>query len=309
MTGIQRLATLGFEVSDLDAWERFAVDVLGLTVGERRTDGSLALRMDERAQRIVLHPGPADDLAYLGFECDDEAALRALVGDLAAAGVAVTEGKPETREARGVASLFHCEDPSGIPLELSSGAATAGEPFRSELVRSGFVTGDEGVGHAVILASDIEATDRFYRKLLGMRLSDRIEGEVLPGVAVEIRFLHANPRHHTIAFASLPMPKRIHHFMIQVGAMDDVGHAYDRALDAGVPIANTLGQHPNDGMFSFYALTPSLFQVEFGWGELRVDDATWDDSAVYDRLSTWGHRPPAPTPNSNPTATPTAQEG
>ncbi len=40
----------------------------------------------------------------------------------------------------------------------------------------------------------------------------------------------------------------------------------------------------------------SGLQVEFGWGGVRVDDATWDDSAVYDRLSTWGHRPPAPAP-------------
>ena len=293
MSGIQRLGTFGFEVSDVDAWERFAVDVLGLKVGERGADGSVALRMDERAQRIVLHPGPADDLAYLGFEVDDEAALRALVGDLSGAGVTVTEGKPEQREARGVDALWHCTDPAGIPIELSCGAAVAGA-FHSDRVPSGFLTGEGGVGHAVVCAQDFEATDRFYRERLGFRLSDRIEGEILPGVDVKIHFLHANPRHHTIAYASLPMPKRIHHFMIEVGEMDDVGQAYDRALDAGVPIANTLGQHPNDRMFSFYALTPSGFQVEFGWGGVQVDDATWDDSAVYDRLSTWGHRPPAP---------------
>ncbi|MDJ0852260.1 MAG: VOC family protein [Myxococcota bacterium] len=293
MPDIQRLGTLGFEVSDVDAWERFAVDVLGLQAAARRPDGSLALRMDERAQRIVLHPGPADDLAYLGFEVDDEAALGGIARQLAGDGVPVTEAKPETVEARGVTALWHCEDPSGIPIELSCGAAVANEPFRSERVPSGFVTGDEGVGHVVICAKDIDATDRFYRERLGMRLSDRIEGEVVPGVDVEIRFLHANPRHHTIAFASLPMPKRMHHFMIQANEMDQVGHAYDRALDAGVPIANTLGQHPNDRMFSFYALTPSGFLVEFGWGGVRIDDATWDASAVYDRLSTWGHRPPA----------------
>ena len=295
MAGIQRLGTLGFEVSDVDAWERFAVDVLGLGVGERREDGSLALRMDERAHRIVLRPGPADDLAWLGFEVDEPAQLRALAEQLAAEGVAVTEAKPETLDARGVSALWHCEDPSGIPIELSCGGPAVGS-FHSERVPSGFVTGDEGVGHAVVSATDIDATDRFYRERLGMRLSDRIEGEVVPGVDVEIRFLHANPRHHTIAFASIPMPKRIHHFMIQAGEMADVGHAWDRALDAGVPIANTLGQHPNDRMFSFYAITPSGFQVEFGWGGVRVDDATWDATAVYDRLSTWGHRPPAPAP-------------
>lgn len=293
MSRVQRLGTLGFEVSDIGAWERFAVDVLGLTVGERGPDGSLALRMDERARRINLHAGPADDLAYLGFEVDDEAALQDLVVKLGAAGVKVTETKPEIAHARGVDSLRRLEDPSGIPIELSCGFAAAAEPFRSELVPSGFVTGKGGVGHAVITANDIDASDRFYRECLGMRLSDRVEAEVMPGVDVEIRFLHANPRHHTVAFASLPMPKRIHHFMVEVGAMADVGHAYDRAFDAGVPIVNQLGQHPNDGVFSFYALTPSGFQVELGWGGVEIDDATWDSTAVYNRTSTWGHRPPA----------------
>ena len=56
MTAIQRLGTLGFEVSDVDAWERFAVDVLGLEAGERRADGSLALRMDEQSRELVMIP-------------------------------------------------------------------------------------------------------------------------------------------------------------------------------------------------------------------------------------------------------------
>lgn len=73
--------------------------------------------------------------------------------------------------------------------------------------------------------------------------------------------------------------------------MEDVGHAYDRCLDAGVTITNTLGMHPNDRMFSFYARTPSAFDIEFGWGGRKIDDATWE-IRQYDRLSVWGHRPP-----------------
>ena len=72
MTAIRQLGYLGLEVSDLASWERFAVGVLGLEPAHRAEDGSLALRMDDRAQRIVLHPGPADDLAYLGFELASE---------------------------------------------------------------------------------------------------------------------------------------------------------------------------------------------------------------------------------------------
>src|SRR5262249_14267347 len=104
-------------------------------------------------------------------------------------------------------------------------------------------------------------------------------------------FLHTNRRHHSVAFGER-QGKDVHHFMLEVGSMDDVGLAFDRALRAGVRIMHTLGRHPNDGMFSFYARTPSGFQIEVGWGGREVDDATWKP-AVYDHVSVWGHHPPA----------------
>ena len=291
MSGISRLGYVGFEVSDLEAWERFALEGLGLVLGDRHADGSLALRMDGQAQRILVHPGERDDLAYAGFEVEDEAALRELVQKLDATGLAVTEGKPDTARARRVAQLFQLEDPNGVPIELYCGPEAASEPFRSERMPSGFCTGDEGLGHILVVAQDVEATDRFYRELLGMQLSDRIEQELAPGLVARATFLHSNPRHHTVAFGALPLPKRIHHFMLEVCAMQDVGAAYDRCRDAGFPIANELGQHPNDLMFSFYLKTPSGFDVEIGFGGRKVDDATWEPQ-TYDQLSSWGHRPP-----------------
>ena len=292
MSRVRQLGYLGLEVRDLAAWERFAVDVLGLAPSRRGEDGSLALRMDDHEQRIVLHPGPADDLAYLGFELATEAELEALGAQLVRAGFAVGEGKPETCAARCVARLLQLADPSGIPVELYCGASLAREPFRSGQLSSGFVTGDEGLGHAVICAADPAATERFYVELLGLRLSDRVRIPLNPELALEIRFLHANARHHSIAFASLPMPKRLHHFMLEVRDADDVGRARDRALAAGVTLSMDLGKHPNDQMFSFYAKTPSGFDVELGHGGVKVDDASWSVRS-YDHVSVWGHKPPA----------------
>ena len=291
MSAVRALGYIGFEVSDVARWERFAVDVLGLAVARRGADGALALRMDDHEQRIVLHPGPADDLAYLGFEVANERALEALGSELVRAGFAVGEGKPETEAERRVARLLQLADPSGIPVELSFGAAIAGEPFHSTQISSGFVTGEEGLGHAVICASDAQASERFYVDLLGMRLSDRVRLPLGNDATLEIRFLHANPRHHSIAFASLPMPRRIHHFMLEVNDPDDVGRARDRAVAAGATLSMDLGRHPNDRMFSFYAKTPSGFDVEMGCGGVKVDDATWSVQ-TYGQVSVWGHKPP-----------------
>jgi 2,3-dihydroxybiphenyl 1,2-dioxygenase len=297
-----KLGYLVFEVSNLPAWEKFATEILGLQVSRRDEDGSLALRMDDHEQRILLTPGPADDLATLGWELANSAEMDAVQKRLEAAGHRVTVGTQEEAARRHVAGLVRYVDPGGIPSELCYGAFVAKEPFRSAVVRSGFVTGNQGLGHAVISARSQDESTRFYRDVLGFRLSDHIICD-LHGYQVNIAFFHANPRHHTIAFGDA-QKKRIHHFMIEARSMDDVGLAFDRALKAGVRIINTLGKHPNDKMFSFYAKTPSGFQFEFGWGGREVDDATWEPT-TYAHISEWGHHPPeflAPKPKVPPAA-------
>ena len=45
--------------------------------------------------------------------------------------------------------------------------------------------------------------------------------------------------------------------MVETVSQDNVGAAFDRAWSAGLPIANALGKHDNDKMFSFYVVTPA----------------------------------------------------
>ena len=90
-----------------------------------------------------------------------------------------------------------------------------------------------------------------------MRQSDWLEMEIAEGIELEVRFYHCNERHHTVALARAPfeMPQRLHHVMVEVADRDDVGRAFDRAWGAGLGIANGLGRHDNDGMFSFYVVS------------------------------------------------------
>ena len=153
------------------------------------------------------------------------------------------------------------------------------------------MTGDLGLGHAVVTVRDPAESLAFYRDVLGFRVSDFIRFEPAPGAELELTFLHCNPRHHTLAL--LPTPprgKRLHHFMVELGELDDVGRAYELCEERGVPIASTLGRHTNDHMLSFYVTTPSGFQVEIGWGGRLVDDATWRVE-THRAASIWGHRP------------------
>jgi biphenyl-2,3-diol 1,2-dioxygenase len=154
-----------------------------------------------------------------------------------------------------------------------------------------FVTGDQGLGHIVLTTTDLAATRRFYLELLGFCQSDTIRMQVAPGFALDLEFYYGNPRHHTLAVAPVPapMPKRMHHMMLQVETLDQVGHAWDRGEGAGVRFTQTLGRHSNDKMVSFYAATPSGFEIEYGYGAIEIDEPTWR-FARHDKISSWGHK-------------------
>lgn len=303
---ITELAYLAFEVPDLGVWRGFLSGILGLSVCDADTvhgEAGLVARMDARAGRFFVTEGPLDDCAAVGWMVEDTIALDGMVSRLEHAGFAVEHGTAAAAAARCVQRLVRVVDPSGVPVELVVGMLDGDAPFASELVPGGFVTEaggpghsvrpqrSVGLGHAVVTSTERAATTRFYRDLLGFSLSDHIRTRYF-GFDVDLSFWHINGRHHSLAFGG-PAPKRLHHFMIEANDINAVGAAWDRTLRAKIPVANTLGRHPNDEMFSFYALSPCGVQFEFGWGGRVIDEAGWDDSIVYDRISDWGHQPPA----------------
>jgi biphenyl-2,3-diol 1,2-dioxygenase len=104
-----------------------------------------------------------------------------------------------------------------------------------------------------------------------------------------IEFYHCNARHHTLAMAPVPSPKKMQHFMLEVASLDDVGFALDRLNENSVEMSMTLGKHTNDHMVSFYVKTPSGFELEYGWGGRHVDDQDWR-VVRHQSMSVWGHR-------------------
>src|SRR6185437_757720 len=108
---IAQLGYLGFEVGDPAAWEAFATSVLGVDVASRREGGAFSLRMDGHAHRVFLAPGPADDLAFLGWQAEDEEAFERAVVKLRSAGVDVTLGTEEDAVRRHVRGLVRFRDP------------------------------------------------------------------------------------------------------------------------------------------------------------------------------------------------------
>lgn len=285
--GVERLCYVGVGVSDLAAWEDFATNVLGVAVSERGEDGTLFLRHDKHHYRVAVHPDPSDDLMYIGWQVADDDALDAMRAHLQSSGIPFEEGSNELAAARRVAEIITLTDPSGIRLEIShSPLIDYANPFVSPRPIGGFLTGDGGLGHMVISVDDFDESKRFYRKVLGMRVSDYIEtqrGEH----RLRIVFLHCNSRHHSLGFGSgVGRGKRMGHLMLQVNSLDDVGSTYDICLQRGIT-NTTIGRHPNDKMISFYLHTPSGWLYEYGYGAREVSD----DEPVerFTVISEWGH--------------------
>ena len=127
----------------------------------------------------------------------------------------------------------------------------------------------------------------FYANTLGFRVSDYWR----PGDE-DVVFMRCNPRHHSLALVPADEPA-LYHFMLEARTLDDVGYTLDRHQDSDTPISMGIGKHTNDRMVSFYSRSPSGFDVEFGFGGLLVDEATWTVTEITEP-SFWGHRPPTP---------------
>jgi len=271
---------MGVDASDFDPWRRFASDVFAMQVVERGPD-ALALRTDERCQRVLIQRSDRDGPAFFGFETAGAAALKETVGKLEKSGFNMTRATEKELTLRGVDEMAWCRDPAGNRIELFHSQANGDGPFTAPRPHGGFRTGKMGMGHMVLHAEDVGAMSTFYRDLLSLRLSDYM---VKP---YRLMFLRANPRHHSVGLLQSKQ-NGVHHVMFEVLALDDVGRAYDFAQD-GWRIGQTLGRHSNDWMLSFYAFCPAGFMMECGWGGRTVDEATWTPREVTHGGSMWGH--------------------
>ena len=278
---IQALGYVGVHASSLDDWTSFGTRFLGMQLVDK-TEKRIALRMDDRKQRIVINEDGGEGVAYFGWEVADQAAIERCAARLERAGVAVSPGSRALVDERRVKDLIVLVDPLGNRLEIFHGAESSGDPFKPGRSISGFRTGPLGMGHAVLHVKNINDVLPFYQDVLGFRLSDYM---VRPFNAY---FFHANPRHHSIAFIETGR-NATHHLMVELFSLDDVGQCYDLALGEEGRIGTTLGRHINDEVTSFYSNSPSGFMVEYGWGGRVIDVDNWEPEEVTWGPSMWGH--------------------
>jgi 3,4-dihydroxy-9,10-secoandrosta-1,3,5(10)-triene-9,17-dione 4,5-dioxygenase len=294
VSDLKSLGYISISTSDIERWRHFAFSVLGFAEGKGPDASALYLRMDERAARIVVVPGEADRVLTVGWEVRDHAALQRVKATLDGAGVAFKQLSVDEAEARRVEEVITFDDPAGTTLEVFHGAVLDHSPVITPFGAK-FVTGDQGLGHIVLPATDPNGVFDFYTDVLGFRSRGAFRVPLMREPKefgpVRVRFLGINERHHSLAIcpaAHLRDP-RVVHIMVEVDTLDAVGRALDRVNAEGIQLSSTLGRHTNDKMVSFYVRAPGDWDIEFGTDGMRVDE-TYYTAEEITADSYWGHQ-------------------
>jgi len=124
--GIEALGYIGVRAKDVGDWASYGENFLGL----QRIDKSrstLAFRMDDRKQRLVVDADGGQGIGFFGWEVADAAALDALAARLESLGTKVARGSRALADERHVRDLVVTNDPAGNRLEFFHGAAGSGK--------------------------------------------------------------------------------------------------------------------------------------------------------------------------------------
>lgn len=278
---LRALGYVGIYTRDLDDWAGYGTKLLGLQQVDK-TAKTLAFRMDDRKQRIVIHGDTGQGVAFSGWEVEDADALDTLAAQLERKDIRVARGSRALAEERRVKDFIAIHDPAGNRVEIFHGAESTSDPFVPGRNISGFRTGPLGMGHLVLRAARVDEMQRFYREVLGFRLSDYY---FQPLTAY---FFHVNQRHHSLAFVQSG-ENAAHHLMLELFSFDDVGQGLDLATAEDGRVAIKLGRHAGDYLTSFYMRNPSGFMIEYGWGGRIIEPDTWCAVERSEGPSIWGH--------------------
>ena len=236
-------------------------------------DGKRAVFDGARGCAGVLEiiAGEEAGLVGLTFAMPDADALRTSKVELAAKGYAASD-----RAEGGGAFSVISPDGQVIAFVTDAGAPDA------ESTADGLPL---FVSHTVINSLDAPRLTSFFVDVLGFRVADRYERDLLTFLKVD------QPQHHCVG-VSPGESSSLNHFSLDVGSIDGLMRSVGRMQKAGYTPIWGPGRHGPGGNVFCYFEDPTGFVAEFTCDVLQIEDEkTWvpkEWPRVPDTANVWG---------------------
>jgi catechol 2,3-dioxygenase-like lactoylglutathione lyase family enzyme len=261
--------------------------------GLTRLDGNRFATVDGGEQLRLVH-APRRRLVELGLGVADPDDIGSVAARLAAVGVtgeqtsdALAAVDPGTG-VRVVVSIAGAIDsrPAPAVAQNAPGRPDRGTS-RAEPVLRGNPVRPRKLGHVVLGSTDLEASERFFMRGIGFKVSDTIAGAAA--------FLRCSTDHHNLLVQAAPVAF-LHHTSWQVDDVDEIGRGATALLEKD-PARHVwgLGRHHIGSNFFWYLKDPAgNFSEYYADLDCIIDDQLWDPGVWDDirALYSWG--PPVP---------------
>ncbi|HZT51426.1 MAG TPA: VOC family protein [Stellaceae bacterium] len=251
MPRYEKLGYVALNVTDLARACAFYEGQLGLQPSGA-AEGAAFFRCGADHHAVVLYRGAAPGLKRIGFALADAEEVERAARGFAAEGLEVLELDAADCAALHIGRAVRITEPfTGAALEFYDSMREFSAPFVPRLAKI------QRIGHVVLRVPDLEGAVAFYTRVLGFRVSDRIDGQAC--------FMRCNAYHHGVALIK-GAAAQLHHVNFMVSEIDDIGRAIARFGKAGVPIVYGPGRHPPSGSVFLYFLDPDGLTLEYSYG-------------------------------------------
>src|SRR5260370_30404097 len=109
---VQALGYIGVRSRSVEHWAGYGTSQLGLQRIDKSTS-TLAFRMDDRKQRIIVNQDSGDGIGFFGWEVADAVGLDNLASRLETAAVKVARGTPALADKPHLTHLIILQQPTG----------------------------------------------------------------------------------------------------------------------------------------------------------------------------------------------------
>lgn len=278
---VSRLRGIALGAPGMSGSKDFYAEAWGLTpVAE--APGAVYFRATGPEHHVLsIHDADHRGIVYVNFATQDRAALGALFGRVKDGGVTVAAA-PRALDTPGGGVGFDVVDPDNrllrIAAEVDQHHDAADRPDAPRKIT-----------HVVLNTPDLEGALEFYQTVLGFRVSDWSENQMV--------FIRCNDDHHSIAFNRADHAS-LNHIAFEMPSIDAQMKGIGRMKRHGREVGWGVGRHgPGNNTFSYFT-DPSDFVIEYTAEVERIDPATHEPRVwkrtpeLMDRWGTAGPPPP-----------------